>query len=316
MRRKLRREEGKPGTDSRSKDRYMAEALIRDRTTGNEYGATDASVVRGKLAGIEERPDDVDQRSRRSAAEASSPRRNSSSPESGPPRQGRQEHFVEDLVEGTVRAEKPREASLPDLFEDPLVAEKVHRPPDRRPAFPVALAQRPAVASSQKRQERLAPQIPQPVRRPPRARAPRRHVGAEVLRGFESGVQPRRGASRPAAIGPAPARARDRRDATERPLARSAGRHWTRGSAARAAAISKPERTNSAASRSRSSGCVAGFEADRSSTGSTRPVPKYLAQTRFTKLRAKSGLSGRTSHRQRSSADLGTPPGAAPGSPR
>ncbi len=64
-----------------------------------------------------------------------------------------------------------------------------------------------------------------------------------------------------------------------------------------------------------------GLATEKLSTGSTSPIPKYTAQTRLTKLRAKYGFSGRViqaKSRRRGSPSSGSsgPPNARGGSAR
>ena len=68
------------------------------------------------------------------------------------------------------------------------------------------------------------------------------------------------------------------------------------------ALTSQPERTNSVASQSSSSGWLGGSPwAPKSSTVFTSPVPKSICQSRLTATRAVSGLAGSTSQRARPS---------------
>ena len=65
---------------------------------------------------------------------------------------------------------------------------------------------------------------------------------------------------------------------------------------------SQPDRTNSVASQSSSSGWLGGSPwAPKSSTVFTSPVPKSICQSRLTATRAVSGLAGSTSQRARPS---------------
>jgi hypothetical protein len=78
---------------------------------------------------------------------------------------------------------------------------------------------------------------------------------------------------------------------------------------------SYPRATKSAVSASSSSGCVAGFVARKSSTGSTSPRPIRWYQTRFTCAFANSGFFGDVIHAASASSRLCSPDSATAPSP-